>query len=59
MTRQTVEQFLANGGQIQHVTYKTFSDIAPMPTFGMRQLINKHKMSVYVGRKGKHKKARG
>ena len=59
MIKQTVADFVAKGGTIQHVTYKSFSEIGNAPVFGMRQLINKHKMSVYVGRKGKHKKARG
>ena len=51
MTKQTVENFLANGGNIQHVHYKTFGEVSAVPTPGMRGLINTHKMNVYVGRK--------
>ena len=41
--KETVEQFLASGGQIQHIQRKTLDDIKKeMPSLGLKGLVNKH-----------------
>jgi hypothetical protein len=47
MTKQTIADFLANGGNIQKITYKDFNQTGDAPSYGMRELIAKQKMTFY------------
>jgi hypothetical protein len=49
--KQSIEEYLANGGAIQRIHYKTFEQVSQVPSpAGMRGVINDGRTTAYHAR---------